>query len=133
MRRVLGSTTLRLTALLWVVGFFVVFVPAHNRGIVKLPGHDATMAAADGQARPFCPLCMLIPRDTPDGDRPPADAPVNCAICFLKAGLDLPPTVIEAPRFVVELDYLMGHFEVAEPPLLISQVTLYGRAPPVSA
>lgn len=132
MRDLFHCRWFRVAALLWVVGFFVVFVPAHRRGVVRLPGHDATLAAADQPGRPYCPLCVMVPSGVSEQDRPPADAPVNCAVCFLKANLDLPPVVLLAPRFVAEIDYLLGRFEAVESPLLVQQYTQHGRAPPAS-
>lgn len=128
MRELYASRWFRVAALLWVVGFFVVFMPAHRRGIVTLPGSGHTVANAEGEQVPAaCPLCMTM---TPDGEPLPADASVNCAVCHLKAGLDIPPTVILAPAFVDEIDYLLSEFIVSEAPLSDSQTTLHGRAPP---
>lgn len=132
MRELFNARWFRVAALLWVVGFFVVFVPAHRRGIVQLPGHDATLTTADQATRPYCPLCVLTPRSLSEEDRPPADAPVNCAICFLKASIDLPPTAILAPAFVAELDFLIHRYDAEESPLLAPQRSLHGRAPPVA-
>ena len=124
------STAFRLAALLWVVGFFVVFMPAHRRGIVQLPGAEHVVLGEGESARPYCPLCVMVTGGMSEEDRPPADAPVNCAVCFLKAGLDLPPAVIEAPRFVAELDYLTGRLDVGRWFPLATQERLRGRGPP---
>jgi len=132
MRALLSSQALRVVALLWVAGFTGVFMPAHRRGIVQLPGHNATVAIDGQPAVAFCPLCMSVPRDTATEDRPPADAPVNCAVCLLKVGLDLPPAVILAPAFVAEIDYLIARFDTVEAPLVATQSPIRGRAPPVA-
>lgn len=131
-RDVLDSRLLRWLAICWVVGFLVVIVPGHRRGVVQLPGHDAVVTTAKGVVTPFCPLCTLMPAGGNSKDRPPTDSPINCAICFLKVGLDLPPTVIAAPQFIDDIEFLMGRINIVEPPHILSQVTLHGRAPPVA-
>ncbi|MBB6431638.1 hypothetical protein [Algisphaera agarilytica] len=121
-----------MTALLWVVGFFVVFMPAHRRGIVALPNAPLAQMAdpADSSKsdKPFCPLCT-ISQDTPA----PADAPVSCAICHLKANLDTPPTLIVPPVFVDELDYALFELRELELVSAASQHRILGRAPPTHA
>jgi hypothetical protein len=122
------SRTLRLAALFWVVGFLVVFVPAHQRGIVSR-GVDRSVALPSAGAqtqKPYCPLCVV----SRDGEPAPADAPVNCAVCHLKAGLDLPAAVVLPPHFFAALDFLIGRFSAGDAPTIAGQITLHGRAPP---
>lgn len=131
-RNLFASRWFRVTALLWVVGFFVVFVPAHRRGIVTLAACQTVSVDGEAQApakKPYCPLCTTW--TSAGGDSAPADAPVNCAICHLKANLDLPPAIILAPAFVAELEFLIQHYDAVESPLLAPQRSLHGRAPPV--
>ncbi len=122
MRVLLDSSILRIAALVWLTGFFVVFVPAHRRGVVALPGQAMAQA---GEA-PYCPLCTVPPpasggrgdaASTPPAPwAPPADAPVNCGVCHLRANLDQPPAVIVPPTFVAELAFLLfepRHLDVA--------------------
>ncbi len=141
MRGFFASRTLSVAALLWVVGFFCVFMPAHRRGMIALPGgasvavavNSATNAANQADVsttsteanQPFCPLCM--PADNENGP----DAPVNCAICHLKVNFSLPPVMVLPPVFVEQLDYLIARFEQGASPFVVSQSTLRGRAPPV--
>ncbi len=113
----------------------MVFVPAHRRGIVTLAACQSQTVAAnkDSQApvnKPFCPLCT--PWSSANGDSAPADAPVNCAICHLKANLDLPPAIILAPAFVADLEFLIQRYDAVESPLLAPQRSLHGRAPPAA-
>jgi hypothetical protein len=126
MRRLIASPSLRVAALCWVVGFFVVFIPAHRRGMVTLPGHAAVAEGPD-QAAPYCPLCVV---STQDGQPIPADAPVSCAICHLKAGLDVPAAVVLAPRFLAELTFLIERPEPAAAPARDHGPMRRGRAPP---
>ena len=130
MRAVYASRWFRLAALLWVIGFFVVFIPAHRRGVVTLPGNEYTTAnAATQQVSAACPLCTTMKSE---GQPLPADAPVNCSVCHLKAGLDLPTAIVLAPSFVEELDFLLGDSVASDAPLFASQITLHGRAPPAA-
>ncbi|MEM7625442.1 MAG: hypothetical protein AAF333_07435 [Planctomycetota bacterium] len=130
MRDLYASQWFRITALLWVVGFFVVFMPAHRRGVVTLPGADHAVAGEDGEpVAAACPLCTTA---AADGEPLPADAPVNCVVCHLKAGLDVPPNIILAPAFIDELDFLLADITPHPSPLFASQTTLHGRAPPYS-
>jgi len=134
-RDVFSSRWFRITVLLWVVGFFVVFVPAHRRGIVTLSTGQVALASGVSDqkvsSKPYCPLCM--PWSSADGSKPaPADAPAGCAICHLKANLDLPPTIALAPALVAELEFLIRCLDLLELSLLSSQHGLRGRAPPVA-
>lgn len=127
-RSLFASRCFRVAVLLWTAGFFVVFMPAHRRGVIALPGAVQTADRGDeGAPTAYCPLCSLLPRGS---ERPPADAPVGCAICLLKAGLDLPPTAIKPPAFTALLDYLIHAAPPAAPPLLTARVLRRGRAPP---
>jgi len=116
--------------LLWAVGFFAVVMPAHRRGLIALPGAIQTTGIQGETPAPYCPLCSLLPGST---ERPPADSPVGCAICLLKAGLDLPPTVIAPPAFTALLDYWILATAPTTPPLLTTCRLHQGRAPPLRA
>lgn len=121
---------MRVTILCWVVAFFVVIVPGHRRGVIELPGHqtDSDSAVYAG----FCPLCVMIPVGN-SGDPPPADAPVNCAICFLKANLDTPPQVVLPPVFFEQMDYLLNSPVSVTVISVAPQFWIRGRAPPTTS
>ncbi|MEM1027492.1 MAG: hypothetical protein AAGJ38_05360 [Planctomycetota bacterium] len=135
MREVFASRWFRVTVLLWVVAFFVVFVPAHRRGMVALPTGQATLATAQDTSdlaaspKPYCPLCTLRPSASSDGSTP-ADAPTGCAICHLKANLHTPPAVILPPVFVDELDFALYESRGVEVDSASPQHRILGRAPP---
>ncbi|MEM9914297.1 MAG: hypothetical protein AAF911_04995 [Planctomycetota bacterium] len=138
MREVFASRWFRVTVLLWVVGFFVVFVPAHRRGMVALPTGQATLAKAQDASdlavspKPYCPLCTLRPSASSDGSTP-ADAPTGCAICHLKANLLTPPAVILPPVFVDELEFALYELRGVEVVSASPQHRILGRAPPTHA
>ena len=122
----MASRLLRVAALLWVVGFFAVYVPAHRRGAVTHSPSGAASAAA------YCPLCVLAP--AADRSDLPPEAPAGCcAVCHLKANLDLPAVALLAPEFVDELEFLVAETRPTLAPLLARQHRLQGRAPPTAA
>lgn len=68
---------------------------------------------------------------TSAGEPLPGDAKVNCAICHLKAGLDVPPPVILPPRFVAELEFLIPAATAPGSFPLTPQLLLRSRGPPI--
>lgn len=138
MRPLVDSHTLRWLMLLWVGLFFVVVVPGHRRGVVQLPGHgdaggaggayDAAMK--ESAAGAYCPLCVLVPSGA-DVPRPPIDAPVSCAICFLKANLDAPPSAVTPPEFVAAVVYVLTDVRAVSVPRWVPRWACRGRAPPI--
>lgn len=116
-----------------MVAFFVVVVPGHRRGLVSLPGHSAADSGTGfAVTMPYCPLCVLVDRGGPGG-APPADAPVNCALCFLKTNLDTPPALDLPPVFAERLDYLLFAPRRVAAVTCATQYRLCGRAPPSAA
>ncbi|MEM1107216.1 MAG: hypothetical protein AAGH99_00820 [Planctomycetota bacterium] len=63
----------------------------------------------------------------------PADAPAGCAICHFKAGLNVPPAVIDAPEFVEEIEYRLAEMLVEQNVFPAPQYRLHGPAPPNAA
>lgn len=103
MAALFASRWLRAALLVWAGVFFCLVVPLHHRGLIALPG--AETAPSETQA-PYCPLCTVWNAD--DGPaRPPADAPVGCALCHLKSNLELPVAWCPPPDLVAELDFLL--------------------------
>ena len=96
----------RLAVLVWITVWFVLIVPAHNRGAIKTPGNNAQTAdarqpviSADGCARCKAPLGEP---DEPDGEESPAPSPSgDCAICYINAVITIPPPVVLIPPVVV--------------------------------
>ncbi|MEM9881662.1 MAG: hypothetical protein AAF800_01945 [Planctomycetota bacterium] len=129
MRKFIAGPTTRVLILIWVVAFFVVIVPGHRRGIVQLPS-NAPIGATE-VSRAYCPLCALLPSGSSQ-DRPPADAPGSCAICFLKANVDTPPPLVLPPSFDDRLDYLLLSPHRLAAVDLAPQHRLRGRAPPAA-
>lgn len=131
LHRALQSESLRWLVLAWVLLFFGLIVPGHRRGIVQLSTHGSPASPlADGAAKPFCPLCTSTSTD-PD-TKPDPTAPINCAICHLKAQLDTPPPFILIPTRGENLAYLLRHVSTFDAPASAVLSTLRGRPPPVA-
>ncbi|NBC11252.1 MAG: hypothetical protein GVY24_05875 [Planctomycetes bacterium] len=102
---------LRILALAWVLAWFGIVLPGHQRGAVRLPGQSSdtteaeTTAAAPG-GKP-CPLCVREPGGG-EGDDSPA-VPIRggcCAICQFMATLSTPPIFVFDPPDSYLLDLL---------------------------
>ena len=131
MRTISRSSVTRWVLLLWVGLFFVVVMPGHRRGLIALPGHQpASLASAaagpDFSPAPYCPLCTLLPKDA----KQPVDAPVSCALCFLKANLEAPPAISLPPRFFDTLDYQFAVARSTQCHDVASTSVYAGRGPP---
>lgn len=134
MRSITRSNSLRLAILLWFVGWLVVFMPGHTRGIVKLPGTDAAVASSCCEPKPCCEVttsgCCDLGTSDENAPPQPTDPAQHCAICFLKAHLtDPPPITLYTPYLGVldELSYAAYDSVFEE---LAAPTRSRGRAPP---
>ena len=132
MLRAMRSRSLNIAVLVFTAAWFAVVLPGHQRGVVKLPGADASPGYTSG---PQCALCEWTGGEPgANDDAPPSrrPAPSHCALCQLIAVLDAPPiTNLDAPVaglaevLTVSLPDRTG---LSEPPHVY-----LGRAPPLSA
>jgi hypothetical protein len=104
--------------------FLNVFIPAHTRGIVQLPGSHAGMACCcdTGESRGE-------PKKTPT-DKEKQNRVENCAICAFAARLTIPPTIdLTLPPLL-----RLGLIEQLSPrriELPAFPLRYHGRAPPM--
>jgi len=118
-------------ALIWVLAWFGVILPGHQRGAVRLPGSsgtstDPTQAASNTDTRP-CPLCVAEP-----GDGESRRTPVRggcCALCQFMATLTTPPVFAFDPPDSYLLDLLAAP-EVAALRDVCALPTRRSRGPP---
>jgi len=134
-RTLFTHSAFRLAVLLWTIGFFAVFMPAHQRGIITLPAAIQTTSAAENTPDASCPKCITQADSEKDSQATPStpvpiEAPAGCAICLLKVGLDLPSEPVTLPCLVALLDYLIQVQEPQTPPLVVTYAPRHGRAPP---
>lgn len=116
---------MHMLVLAWAATWFVVIVPAHQRGVVTIPGAPG----APGAERPAasCASCCESEGDTPPGK---SDDPVRrCAVCHIVAKLDVPPAIEWfSPRLgrvhCLPIDSPAEVFAMDAPR------TIQGRAPP---
>lgn len=106
--------------LLW----FAVIVPGHQRGVLTVPGSDARPACCSRTGR------MTVLKSGEKPQRAPADPAKHCALCRFTATLDAPATpVLDVPESEL-LDILpieRGGRAWVEPFVCVRQ----SRAPPV--
>jgi hypothetical protein len=124
----LRSGGLRLICLGWLVVWFGVVAPGHERGVVTLPGMgcaDRSSTSTDNQPAATC--CAGKESETPD------ERVRRCAICQLLATLSppAPPIVWDAPPTAL-LDWLPLIQPVA-PEAYEPILSHRGRAPPATA
>lgn len=118
---------LNIAALLWATWWFVYFAPMHQRGAVQVAGPDP--AAAPAKAEHSC-CATDRPASSPPQEAPERNPSSRCAVCYLVAGLDIPPTlVLDVPE--------LGLLRLLPTPPLTDQVASvdrlllrHGRAPP---
>lgn len=127
-----ASYIARWSFIAWMVLFFGVIVPGHQRGAIKASGSPDAMLAA-----PSCPLCASLTLwgepgndDQPGQPSPSKPTPTNCAICMLVAKLDR--FVWTQPRaFVLErLPWFAPQTDDSIYVPDISLVTFLARGPP---
>lgn len=102
---------IRILALVWVLAWFGVILPGHQRGVVRLPGlaGEATAETSDSTANRGtqpCPLCVSEPSTGDDDSR---SVPVRggcCALCQFMATLSTPPVFAFDPPDMDLLDLL---------------------------
>ena len=88
-----------------------------------LPG----AAESSSTAAAYCPLCVT---KTGKGPRPPADAPVSCAVCHLKSNLETPPALSLPPHFFDVLAYALPSADAYVAVPAMAAIEHAGRAPP---
>ena len=119
------SRALRIAVLAWMTWWFVGFLPAHQRGIIRADDAPPTLGMA--QIAPQSPCGACITSDDPDA---PVERPVqNCGVCMIAAKLDLPqPFYIHLTPF----DRVQPGVAHATPPLASREAHAHflGRAPP---
>ncbi|MFA9477147.1 hypothetical protein ACERK3_02450 [Phycisphaerales bacterium AB-hyl4] len=93
----------RLLLILWLVAWFAVIIPGHQRGAILLPGSDtASQSTRDTsrliltRAATCCPITgQPASSDNPDS---PVDPATQCGICYLAGVIDLPTTLDLTPQ-----------------------------------
>lgn len=128
LRRIIYSRMLVHVMLAFALAWFGMILPGHQRGIVKLPC-TAAEVGKDGKAA--CPMCAAKQQ----GELPaklPGDPVRSCALCFLVAGLNLPPEAV-----VVDLrSWLLDELQFIERESLVASIDTItfhlGRAPPAA-
>jgi len=128
--------SVRLAVLVWITVWFVLIVPAHNRGAIKTPGNNADTA---GARQPVisaggCAMCKapLGEPDEPDGEDSPAPAPGgDCAICYINAVITIPPPVVLIPP-VVEVQRAVNVATPQSPHCTRPPLPIVERGPPTA-
>ncbi|MEM1445561.1 MAG: hypothetical protein AAGF84_05855 [Planctomycetota bacterium] len=89
------TPTISICLLVWLVPFFAVIAPGHQRGAIKTPGSEDLAAGIASISTPKCVLCVFV---AGFGDQDPAEIPVSpsnqagdCAICHFNGTLLNPP------------------------------------------
>lgn len=133
------SKTARILALVWVLAWFGIILPGHQRGAVRLPGlgSDSAEAEANGATASStggkpCPLCITTPGEGEPGDE--RTVPVRggcCAICQFMATLTTPPVFTFDPPDSYLLD-LLAEREVAGLHDVCELPTRRSRGPPMT-
>lgn len=152
LQRMIYNKATTYAVLVFTVMWFGFVMPGHQRGIVKLPCVGTGKVDADGKLV-GCPMCkakepaadgaMLVlndqtpvPEDNSEEHSPgetPSEGPPggSCAICFIKANLNLPPEAVA----VYLPSWLLDEIELPACIALVEQIenhsTRFGRAPPL--
>ena len=126
------SRSLNIAVLVFTAAWFAVVLPGHQRGVVRLPGSDASRSYTSGSQ---CALCQWTGGGTSrdeDGSPSRRPAPSHCALCQLIAVLDAPPiTNLDAP--VAGLAEVLTVSRPDRTGLNDRPRVYLGRAPPLSA
>lgn len=100
--------------------FLNVFIPAHTRGMVQLPGSHAVMQCC----------CDTGESKNPPTDKEKQNRVENCAICAFAARLTIPPTIdLSLPPLL-----RLGLIEQLSPRRIevpAFPLRFHGRAPPM--
>ena len=84
--------TISICLLIWLVPFFAVIAPGHQRGVLKTPGSVGDPIA---MSAPKCALCAFVAGwgkdEAPTGPVSPTNPAGDCAICHFNGTLLNPP------------------------------------------
>jgi hypothetical protein len=83
--------TLRITVLIAAALWFAVVVPAHTRGLIRLPGAAEAGPTGGGCCESPSHAASDDSQSVPERSGTPTDPVRSCAICFLVAHLSSPP------------------------------------------
>lgn len=120
--------------LLWLVPFFAVIAPGHQRGVLKTPGSGGETSAV---MAPKCPLCVFVAglgnsdqNEPLGGPITPTDPAGDCAICYLNGTLLTPPP-FELPNLRPErIDLPLALALVSQPAPTVTLDHISPRGPP---
>lgn len=117
--------------LAWMAFWFAGFLPAHQRGLIRMDPPTASASAGSTllAASPCGKACGMRPQSGEDGEGD-GDPVRNCGICHLVAKLDVPQP------FIIHLAPLASPdppIAAVEAPLAsrLADPQFLGRAPPI--
>jgi hypothetical protein len=107
----------RILSILFFTFWFTIFLPGHERGVIKVPGELTCSSSTDS--------CC------PEDQAPKEDPAATCAICQLIATLDTPLAILDITPVVERLQY----FRQATPQRIVGRLvrlSIRQRAPPTA-
>ncbi|MEM8784110.1 MAG: hypothetical protein AAGE65_14835 [Planctomycetota bacterium] len=118
--------------LVWLVPFFAVIAPGHQRGVLKTPGSDEGSIAVSA---PNCALCAFVAgfgnSEPADDSVPPTNPAGDCAICHFNGTL-LDPPPFELPDLRPErLDLPLAQAPATRPVSHLNAGAISQRGPPI--
>ncbi|MEM9752852.1 MAG: hypothetical protein AAF916_05645 [Planctomycetota bacterium] len=129
------TSTISFCLLIWLVPFFGIIAPGHQRGVIKTPGSEGSSAQQTVIATPKCALCAFVAafadREQTDVPPSPTGPAGDCAICHFNGTL-LNPPVFELPNLrPVRIDLLVMDVPEAHHLIAVALDQVIPRGPPV--